>query len=62
MKTMNEPCPNCGSHNIAGLMASFWAVLENNEPKCQWRDLHSETELTEKRNCSDCGHEWDSEL
>jgi hypothetical protein len=55
-------CPKCGSRNIAGLIAAFWVRLDKDgQPKDQWRDCESETELTEKRSCGECGHEWDDE-
>lgn len=52
-------CPNCSSTNIAGLMESFWVPLNGDgEPDGDWNDWSSETELSEKRMCYDCGEEF----
>lgn len=57
---MTQPtCPKCGSHDVAGLVASFWAVLnDNGDIKSEWRQLEAETELTPQRRCYVCDHEW----
>jgi len=55
-------CPQCGSANIAGLVASFFALLDDSGQLLDdWRSLESETELTPQRNCADCGHDWESD-
>lgn len=41
-------------------MAAFWVSLDKNgEPEGQWRDWESNSEITEKRICSTCSHEWE---
>lgn len=43
-------------------MHAFFVPLVNDEPKQDWsRSVASETELGSKRNCADCGHEWEAE-
>lgn len=54
-------CPSCGSHNLGGLMSSFFVALESDgvTPRGEWNDWSSESEMTEYRVCYDCGCEFD---
>lgn len=52
-------CPKCGSKDVAGLIMSFWVSLdEEGQPKGQWQDWEGNTELSEKRECAKCFHNW----
>ena len=55
-------CPVCASTSVNGLMASFWVPLERDGETvaCQWSECESSTELTNKRMCGQCGHEFGS--
>jgi len=55
-------CPKCGSHDVAGLVASFWAALDDEgEMKHEWQEYQSATEVTPKRMCFGCEHEWEGD-
>ena len=55
-----DSCPKCGSTELLGLFAAFWVKLDSaGEPIGQWRDWQSETEITEKRTCLRCDHEFE---
>lgn len=53
-------CPECGSNNISGLMASFWVKLDPDGETMagNWNDYESATEIGPERMCSDCGEEF----
>lgn len=49
----------CGSANVVGLVAGFWAELdEHGGMKNDFAHHSSDTELGPERMCLDCGHEW----
>jgi hypothetical protein len=53
-------CPKCGSNRVSGLVASFWVGLDvEGQIEGEMVDVRSETELTEKRSCRKCHHEWE---
>lgn len=54
-------CPKCNSTDIAGLVQSFWASLDEsgNELKHDWIEYQSSTELGAERMCADCGYEFE---
>ena len=54
-------CPACGSVSVSGEMLSFMVPLDHKDgtPDGEWNDWESNTELGEKRYCSDCDEEWE---
>ena len=43
------------------MAAFFVALTPAGEPDGQWSDWESNTELGPRRNCGECGHEWESD-
>lgn len=55
-------CPNCGSSDLLGLYAAFWAVIDEHGDSVKgFEHLSSETEITSARMCVDCDHEFEFE-
>ncbi len=53
-------CPQCGSAEVSGEMASFYVPLtDEGDMDGEWLDYESCTELTDNRSCQKCGHMWD---
>ena len=45
---------------LGGLMEAFWVPIDKEgEMLGQWSDYSSETEVSEKRLCYDCHHEFE---
>lgn len=55
-------CPKCGCNRVLGEYASFLVPLDaDGNQDGEWRDYESSTELTDKRMCPRCYHEWEAE-
>lgn len=54
-------CPQCGSDNLGGLMSSFYVALMDDGVTAagDWNDWSSESEMTSKRICYECDHEFE---
>lgn len=54
-------CPMCGLSPVGGLMSAFWVPLmaDGMTPDGDWNEWSSETELSNKRMCYYCDHEFE---
>jgi ribosomal protein S27AE len=50
-----ERCPKCGLESVMGLVRAFWWPIDSNDDP-RW---DGESEISEKRRCSKCEHEWE---
>jgi hypothetical protein len=54
-------CPNCGSTDIAGLMAAFWVGLTDGVFAGNFGDHCADTEVGTERKCCSCEEEFELE-
>lgn len=51
-----DVCPSCGSQELSGEMGSFWVFLDDDgSPQLNFHNITSETDLTDRRLCRQCG-------
>lgn len=59
IRSNTEICPKCGSRELSGLVAAFWARLSpSGWYYYPFGDHESDTEIGPERLCRRCGHEF----
>ena len=55
-----EKCPVCDSVEVNGLVEAFWVPMtQDSDWEGQWCDYESSTEISGKRYCRQCEHEYE---